>query len=249
MRKTMLQRLMLLGLTTFLGLLTVGCVMVVPDEPRGTVVVKEREPVVTETIYVDDDHPGRIVHEYYYYPDIDVYFDPIGSWWFWFELGSWHRNKHLPHHIHIDKHHRHHFRTDARHPYDLHPRIKTYWKDHPSDHGGDHGDRDRHDDHDRDHRDDRGGHDGDRDDHRGDDRSGDRSDHQVGPGVAPKIEIQGEHRSDLRSGKMKFESKATPKVDLDVEPQIGPKITPKGIDKSAPGIESRGRLQESGRRR
>lgn len=106
-----------------LALATTGCVVAVRDHGGGVAVVETAE---TETIYLHEGHPGAVIHDYYYYPDAEVYFDPGLSLWFWYDGRIWARGRHLPRHYQVDEGHRRHFRSDAVRPHELHDRIRAH---------------------------------------------------------------------------------------------------------------------------
>lgn len=150
-----------------------------PAPLREVVVERDAPEREVETIYVDEVHRGPI-HEYYYYPGAEVYFDPFARNWFWFEGGVWRAGVVLPRHIHVIEGDRVYLRTDARRPFEVHerfrPRVDRYRHDHHypdrgrDDHGGPNRYDNRHDDpHRDDHRNDNR-----RDDHRNDHRDDDR---------------------------------------------------------------------------
>ena len=85
--------------------------------------VWEIRPPYGHVYYTDEGH-RRPVHDYYYYPDAEVYYDPIAIDWFWFDRGIWHNGRHLPSRYHVSEHDRYSFRSDARRPYEVHERIR-----------------------------------------------------------------------------------------------------------------------------
>ncbi|MCL5270200.1 MAG: hypothetical protein M1457_06555 [bacterium] len=112
-----------IGALAGLGLIVPGCVVVQPEpRPPEKVVVYRGAPPETETIYLNTARPGH-VHEYYFYPDVDVYYDPVAVHWFWREKGGWHSGRYLPRQIRVQGHSHIFVRTDAPHPYDVHDRL------------------------------------------------------------------------------------------------------------------------------
>lgn len=93
----------------------------------------EAGPVVpgvgVDTYYVEEGRHGPL-HDYYYYPDAGVYFDPISVNWYWNDHGGWHHGHDLPRHYHVNEHARISFHTDAHHPYDVHERIQSRHYEH-----------------------------------------------------------------------------------------------------------------------
>jgi len=74
-------------------------------------------------VWVDDNHhQQRPQHNYYYYPDVNVYYDPGPSIYFWFENDNWHHDRRLPSHIRVPKNHIR-FRSDADKPYNVHDKV------------------------------------------------------------------------------------------------------------------------------
>ncbi len=93
-----------------IGLLAASCVVATPGvTAEGGV------------IYVDDAHRGH-VYDYYYYPDVDIYFDPGLSVWYWRDGGAWRHNRDLPRRYRVDERRRYSFRSDVREPYRVHDR-------------------------------------------------------------------------------------------------------------------------------
>ena len=78
----------------------------------------------------------RPQHDYYYYPDASVYYDPGPSLYFWFENNSWHSNRRLPSHIVVPKR-RVRFKSDADMPYRVHEKVvERYRSDERARHPG-----------------------------------------------------------------------------------------------------------------
>ena len=74
-------------------------------------------------VWIDDNHhQHQPQHDYYYYPDVNVYYDPGPSIYFWFENDNWHHNRRLPSHIRVPKRHIR-FRSDADRPYNVHEKV------------------------------------------------------------------------------------------------------------------------------
>lgn len=71
-------------------------------------------------IWVDEGHHG-VSHEYYYYPDSEVYFDPGLHFWYWREGGEWRHGDRVPRDMRLGR--REGFRSDADRPYALHDRV------------------------------------------------------------------------------------------------------------------------------
>lgn len=78
-------------------------------------------------LYVDEGNRGPL-HNYYYYPDVDVYFDPGLSFYYWRDGGEWRHDRRLPRGIVLDNGHRRMFRSDARQPYALHDRVVQQYR-------------------------------------------------------------------------------------------------------------------------
>lgn len=97
-------------------------------------------PRHSTSIYSDD------YVDYYYYPDVEVYFHILTGYYFYHDHGHWIRTKRLPTHIHLHHHRRHHLKYRGDKPYLDHDKHRH---DHPSysrpsDRYGDrHRDRDR----------------------------------------------------------------------------------------------------------
>lgn len=94
-----------------IGLMASSCVLATPGYTAGGGV-----------IYADEAHRGT-VHDYYYYPDVDIYFDPGIRLWYWNDGGRWRNDRALPRHYRIDEGRRYMFRSDAREPYRVHDRV------------------------------------------------------------------------------------------------------------------------------
>jgi hypothetical protein len=59
-------------------------------------------------------------YDYYYYPDVDVYFHIYSGWYYYRDHRHWRRVRRLPHHIHLRPHHRHRLRIWDSEPWYRH---------------------------------------------------------------------------------------------------------------------------------
>lgn len=125
MRINLLRTLFFAGVLAA-GLLIPGCLYGFTEYGPHHRLSVEAGPVVPvgdmDTYYVEEGRHGAL-HDYYYYPGAEVYFDPIGVTWYWREGAGWHHGRDLPHHYRINEHDRVNFHTDARRPYDVHERV------------------------------------------------------------------------------------------------------------------------------
>ena len=72
-------------------------------------------------VWVGPDHHEPL-HEYTYYPDVNVYFDPIPGLYFWFDGGRWSSGHGLPHGYAL-RGRGERFRSDAHSPWEVHDRV------------------------------------------------------------------------------------------------------------------------------
>ncbi|MCE5230082.1 hypothetical protein LLG95_10855 [bacterium] len=79
-------------------------------------------------VYYDDAHPGPL-HEYYYYPNSQLYFDPSIRIWYWHEDGHWSHGRDLPARYQNKHRDRYIFRSDVREPYVIHDKIERNYRD------------------------------------------------------------------------------------------------------------------------
>ena len=88
-------------------------------------VVTARGHVDLPVVWVDEAHHGPL-HDYYYYPGVDVYFDPSLSFYYWRDGDVWRHDRRAPRGIVLDSGHRRFFRSDAERPYDVHDRVQRF---------------------------------------------------------------------------------------------------------------------------
>lgn len=75
-------------------------------------------PGLASCVYTEAGYYGGYGYEYYYYPDVNVYFH-VQSGYYYYPYGSkWRRARVLPGHIHLDRHQRQRIYAPDRHPYD-----------------------------------------------------------------------------------------------------------------------------------
>ncbi len=70
---------------------------------------------------------------YYYYPDIEVYYDPVRGCYFWFEAGYWRTGYAVPQWITVRSYTAVTIELDTLEPYVHHADVKAK---HPRKHGG-----------------------------------------------------------------------------------------------------------------
>ena len=73
-------------------------------------------------VWVGEEH-NYPTHKYYYYPDVDVYFDPVPGLYFWFGGDQWISGPVLPSPLVIQGRGVIRFRSDADRPYIVHRRV------------------------------------------------------------------------------------------------------------------------------
>jgi len=56
-------------------------------------------------------------YDYYYYPDVNVYFHILTGWYWWHDGGAWRRARTLPRHIHVRPERRHRMVIRDREPW------------------------------------------------------------------------------------------------------------------------------------
>jgi len=108
------------GLRLFRGILLLAVLTICVT----ACVIRARVPTVEiglGEVWVDEAHHHPL-HDYYYYPDVGVYFDPVPGLYFWLDGGRWISGPRLPGHIVIHGG-RERFRTDADRPYVVHERV------------------------------------------------------------------------------------------------------------------------------
>ena len=118
MKKTVLKYLLVLGTLSLLSLGMSACVVTA----RGSL------PVVSVDVPVISVETDVRVPEYevQFYPDVNVYFDPRVSVYYWNDGGRWINGPRWPGHIRHTTHFER-FRTNGAHPYDAHPRVMERW--------------------------------------------------------------------------------------------------------------------------
>lgn len=122
MQRKILGRVLMLSLLATLGLFMPGCVYHVGWWP-GNAYVSGTVAVEPFDVYVDPYHHG-VVHDYYYYPGVDVYYG--GGEYYWSEGGHWIHGRRLPPRYHVREGDRVRFRSDARYPYEVHTRVREH---------------------------------------------------------------------------------------------------------------------------
>ena len=135
---------------SFLKMLTGSGAILIGASISGCVVHSE-PPHKQRPVHVERDY------DYYYYPNVNVYFHISSGFYYYWHRDIWVRARNLPRQYHLNHGHRKRLRIRDRHPYTRnHEHRREHRREDSRDRRDDHRDRrkDRRDDH-RDRRDDR----------------------------------------------------------------------------------------------